>query len=348
MMEKLLNDRISLRPFVYNRPSISSVSIRILILLSIQILFTALSKSYSNLFIIAAAFLGSLCASALSYLIKKEQPYNTIYVVLQGIIIGMLLPAGYPVPAVFFMTFISIFTFRAIICKSINSWINMSVFTVIIAWIIGSSFFPQFLITADLIPIKNPSVFLIQNGTFPIYSFDSAVTSFLNNSFFSYFRITIPEGLVSFLWDTHSTIPAFRFNLLTIISSLFLFSDNAFSSNVSGIFLFVYALLVRLFAPVFFGGQLNQGDVILALFTSGILFCATFMLQSYGTMPVSFIGKILFSIGSGIFAFLIIGCGTSPIGMAYTLLLSNILAMLIRIIEEKRNDIILSRVTANE
>ncbi|MCR5062957.1 MAG: RnfABCDGE type electron transport complex subunit D [Treponema sp.] len=139
-------------------------------------------------------------------------------------------------------------------------------------------------------------------------------------------------------------IPAFRFNVLTIISSIIIFSDNAFSLIIPSFFIAVYSVFVRLFAPFLFGGYFNQGDIILALLSSGTLFCATFLIQWYGTIPVSVGGKVVLGVISGATAFAIIGAGTSPVGMAYTVLISNICCMIIRIFEEKNNEIAVSKV----
>ena len=57
-------------------------------------------------------------------------------------------------------------------------------------------------------------------------------------------------------------------------------------------------------------------------------------------------GKVILGILSGIIAFAIIGGGTSPIGMAYTVLISNILSMIIRIFEENHNETIVAKVIA--
>ena len=79
--------------------------------------------------------------------------------------------------------------------------------------------------------------------------------------------------------------------------------------------------------------------MILALLTSGILFSSVFLIQWYGTIPVTVFGKVLLGVITGIIAFAIIGCGTSPVGMAYTIICSNIICMVIRIFEEKKNDL---------
>ncbi|MCR5188617.1 MAG: RnfABCDGE type electron transport complex subunit D [Treponema sp.] len=326
-----------IKPFMYKRPSISSVVIRMLVLLSIQAIMLLFTKSYSAFTVIIASTLGAVCASAINYLISHDQPFNIMNIITQGMMIGLLLPEKYPLVIVFFISFTSLSISRCLVFKSINSWINCSAVAVIIAWIIGASYFPPFTITADLIPLRNSSLYLIQNGSFPIYSFDASITAFLNSTVFDWFKVTIPEGYISLLWDSHSIIPAFRFNIITIISSIIIFSDNAFSGIIPSLFLIIYGLLVRLFAPLMFGGYFNQGDILLAIFSSGTLFCATFMIQWYGTIPTTVTGKVVLGILSGILAFFIVGCGTSPIGIAYTVLITNIISMFIKAFEEKQN-----------
>ena len=342
--KKLKNSRISVKPFVYSIPSISSVSIRVLVLLSLQLIMLLLTGSVKALIIDAVCLTGALTAAAINYYVRKDPLYNIMNLAIQGIIIGLLLPESYPPAMAFVISFATILISRVIVYKSINSWINVPAIAVIIAWYIGSIYFPQFALTPELLGLRNSSVYLIQNGYFPTYSFDSPVTAFLNKYIFSLMNVTIPEGFVSLMWDSHSIIPAFRFNLVTIVSSIIIFSDNAFSVIIPSSFLVVYGALVRIFVPYFYGGSLNQGDIILAFLTSGVLFSVVFLLQWYGTTPVSVQGKVILGILTGVLAFAIIGCGTSPVGIAYTIIISNIISMVIRILEEKQNDLITGKV----
>jgi len=337
MDNKLKSHLHIIKPYIFFRPSISAVTIRILILLSLQIVLLLFTKSYSAVFVIGSSVLGAMCAAALNYLFTHEPLYNVLNIITQGLIIGLLLPENYPVTTVFFLSFVSIFITRTIIFKNVNSWMNIPAIVVIIAWFIGKKYFPGFTVTSDLIPLRNSSLYLIQNGSFQICDFDSSITGFLNSHVFNLFDVTIPEGYVSLFWDTKSIIPAFRFNLLTIISSIVIFSDNAFSGIIPSLFLIVYSALVRLLAPYLYGGSFNQGDVILALLTSGTLFCITFLLQWFGTVPITAFGKIILGISSGMLAFIIMGCGTSPMGMVFTLLLTNMISLIIRAFEETNN-----------
>lgn len=337
--DKLQSKFHLIKPYLYFRPSISAVIIRILILLSLQVIALFFTKSYSAIFVILASVLGAACAAALDFLLTKKPLFNIMNILTQGLLLGLLIPENYPVITIFFISFFSLFISQTIFFKSINNWFNVPAIAVIIAWFIGRNYFPEFLITSDIISLRNSSVYLIQNGSFPIFDFDSTITNFLNTYVFNIFDITVPEGFISLFWDTHSAIPAFRFNFITIISSIILFSDNAFSGIIPWLFLIVYGLLVRLFSPFIFGGSLNQGDILLAILTSGTLFCVTFLIQWYGTVPITTAGKILLGLISGIFAFLIIGCGTSPVGMVFTVLLTNFTNLIIRSFEEVNNSL---------
>lgn len=331
---KLQKKLQNINPYVYVRPSISAVTYRILILLLIQVLMLVLTKSYAAVILIGTTTLGGIAAASLNYLFYHEKPFQFLNIIMKGLFIGFLLPQEFPIVVAFFITFFTLVISRCIFFKSVNCWINICCVAVMIAWFIGRQYFPEFIITKDLISLKNSSVYLLQNGSFPVYSFDSVITAFLNEKIFSIFKVTIPEGFISLLWDTNSSIPAFRFNLLTIISSVVIFADNAFSFIIPTLMLFVYAVLIRLFGTAFFGGSFNQGDIILAFLTSGTLFCSIFLIQWYGTVPIYLSGKIILGILAGIFAFLVTGVGTSPIGMVYTVLITNFANIFIRAFQE--------------
>ena len=341
----LENKRVSLKPYVYEKPSISAVSIRILILLSLQIALLILTKSFRAVIVISCTTIGALLASVIHYLLIKKKMFLSLTNLIQGIIIGMLLPESYPPITALVISFATLLIFKYVFENSENFWINIVSVSVLIAYFIGKTYFPDFLITPDLFSTKNPSVQLINNGVFPIYDFDVSVTGYLNANLLNNFKVTLPQGIISMLWDTNSVIPAFRFNLLTVIASLVLFSDNSFSILIPSIFLFIYALFVRLFFPYVSGGELNQGDIVLAILTSGTLFVAVFMIQWFGTHPMTVVGKCVYAVLGGLFAFVAVGGGTSPVGMIYVVILCNIMNLLIRQIEEKRMDLLMHKMT---
>lgn len=326
--------KVSLKPYIYKKPSISAVTIRIMILLSLQVIMLVITKSYSALWVVLASALGTSIANFIHYLFTKKQSFSYLTAIIQGLMIGMLLPETYPPLYVLLISMITILIYKYIFEDSENFWVNIVSVAVLFAFFIGKNYFPDFVITRDLFSSKNASALLIQNGSFPIYDFDVSITEYLNSNILSHVKVTLPEGYISLLWDAKSIIPAFRFNLLTIIASIVLFSDNSFSSLIPGLFLLVYAGLVRIFFPFMNGGELYQGDILLAILTSGTLYIAVFMIQWFGTHPMSLVGKIIYAVLAGVFAFFIVGCGTSPIGMVYVIIICNIVNLLIRQIEE--------------
>ena len=336
--EKLQNKQVSLKPYVYDRPSISAVSIKIMILLTLQIVMLFITKSFNAVIVVNCSTIGALLASLIHYFLFKKNQFLSLTNIIQGMIIGMLLPETYPPVTVLFISFFTLIIFKYIFENADNFWINIVTVSVLFAYFIGKRYFPDFLITKDMFSMKNPSISLINNGVFPVYYFDSAITGFLNANIFNKLKVSIPQGVISMLWDTHSIIPAFRFNLLTIIASIVLFSDNSFSLLIPSIFLLIYALLVRMFFPYMAGGDFNQGDIVLAILTSGTLFVAVFMIQWFGTHPMTIIGKIIYAVFAGVLAFFIVGTGTSPIGMVYVIIICNVLNLMIRQVEEKVMD----------
>ena len=342
---RIKENTVSLKPYVYEKPSISAVSIKILILLLLQIAMLIFSKSYDAVIVIACSAAGALLATYVHYFFVRKNQFLSLTGILQGIIIGMLLPESYPPVTAFFISLITLLIFKYIFEDSANFWINLVSVSVVIAYFIGRSYFPGFQIIRDIIKLKNPSVVLINSGVFPVYDFDVSLTSYLNSMFFAKIKVTLPQGIISMLWDNHSVIPAFRFNLLTLIGSIVLFSDNSFSLLIPTIFLSVYGIMVRVFFPFAVGGSMNEGDIVLALLTSGTLFVAVFLIQWFGTHPMTVVGQIIYAIFAGILAFCIAGSGTSPIGMIYVVIICNILNLIIRQVEEKRIDKLINKMT---
>ena len=59
---------VSTNPFIYKTPSISSKSIRILIMLVLQIIMLGVTRSFSAMYVILATTIGSVLAFTISFL----------------------------------------------------------------------------------------------------------------------------------------------------------------------------------------------------------------------------------------------------------------------------------------
>lgn len=335
---KIKKTPVLLKPYFFIKPSVSAVSIRMLVMLSIQLLLLIATNSYSALVVIIASTLGAVLANLFNFVYKKVKAFTMIPILIQGIVIGMLLPQTFPPVVACFISFMVLFIEHLIFSGNSQSWVNGVCVAVIVAWFVGSTYFPALLVNQDIVTLKNPVSYLSKNGLLPVYDFDSSICQVLNSTVLYWFKVTLPEGIISFLWDSQSAIPAFRFTFITIISSVFLFADNGFSPIIPSILLFVFGILIRFLLPVINNAPMFQGDLILAFCNSGVIFCAVFIIQWFGTNPITISGKIIYGIITGIIAFLVMGYGTSSIGMCYTVLICNVINLLIRFVEDYQNE----------
>lgn len=325
------------RPYVYQKSSISAVCIRMMVFLVLQFIVLIHSKSYSAVGVISTTLSAAICASAVQYFVSKVPLYSLIPTILEGFMCGFLFPENYPLFAAFVLVFLVLLIINYVFSGFANNWANPIVLIVIVAWFVGKKYFPAILLDPQNLITRNPSLFFVQDSKQSIAFFDPAVTDFLNKYVFHYFKVSIPQGYVSFLWDNHSIIPAFRFNFLTLIASVYLFSDDSVEILIPSVFIVTYCALVRLFAPMLAGGAFNSGDIILCLFSSGTLFFTVFVLGWYGTVPMTKGGKFILAVSGGVVAFLVVGAGTSFIGMAFTVLFCNLLNLILRLIEDNKN-----------
>lgn len=338
---------LTIAPFSYLTPSLTNISTAFLILLLPQVLLLFITKSFSSILLIIISVIASVLAEFTNNKIRHINTLFDLTAIVQGLFIGMFIPQNYPIVPVFFIVFLSLLMVKYIFGGNAESWINPTAYTVIIIYFLGISFFPEILITKNYLETGNPGLQLIQNGDIPVLNFDSSLTFWLNTHIFSHIGIEIPTGYLSMFWDTQSPIPAFRFNLLTLISSMFLISVGIINWIVPTSFLAVYGILVRLFSQTLFTGIVGQGDLLLALLTSGTLFTAFFIVDFYGTTPITNLGKFLYGIVVGIIAFFITGCGTSPIGAMFTVLFANVISPIIQLLEDKLYSIWVNKTIRN-
>lgn len=330
-------NKVYLAPFSYVSFSLGTVSLFMIVIASIIAFMLLYTRSFDSLYILGATVL----ASILSEIVQYNSHNNILKLhswrisIVQGFILGFLIPSTYPPVVVFIVSVLMFLMCKRCFGNFSDSWTNIVALTVVVLYFIYPSGFNLFDLTRVDVQSRNSALLLIQNGQVPICSFDSAVTDFLNSTVFRLLGVSVPQGYVSLLWDSGSLIPAFRFNILILTASIVFFSLDMIDFIIPLLFIVFYSLLIRFVSPVIVGGQAFQGDVILGLCTSGVLFCTIFLLQWYGTTPLTLVGKIFYGIISAFTAFVIIGCGTSSVGYAFVVLLMNIISPVIQVIENK-------------
>lgn len=334
-MNRKFYKRVSIGPHMTFSKSATLRMLFFLLALFPQIILLFTTRTYSSIAIIACAIAGALCSRMWNFLKREKVFFSALYSILTGTLIGFFLPASYPPIAVFFITLTFMTSVNLFFGGQGVSWVNPVVLTVAAAWFIGHFNFPGFEIFGDDLLFKNPSLSLIQNS-FAENPVDERLTVFLNESVFGLFSVSIPEGYVSFFWDNFSQIPAFRFNALTLLASVFLIAFDLENGMIPLVYLLVYSIFVKFLSPVMTGGVPFSGDLLLALLSSGTLFTAFFILQWDGTVPYTKQGKLLYAACGGIFAFVFCGTGTSPVGSMMAILFLNLLAPMIQVYENHR------------
>lgn len=337
MMNRILESRnysdVTLRPFSYISPSIKSAALVTTLCLLPQLIMLAITLSWSSLLIILATLLSSLISDFLYSKINRQNSFNIFSAIVQGILIGMFIPSNYFVPSIFIITFFTIFFVKYAFGGFAGSWANPIAVTILLAYFLSPSSFSSIQLSMQNITTRNAALSLFQDGSIPLLKNDYRVTEFFNNMIFRLFKVEVPEGYITLLWDTGAEIPAFRFNTITLFSSIFLFAFEIFDMIIPFTFIVSYAFLVKLFGPLLAGQNFFQGDIFLAIFTGGTLFGATYLLQWYGTSPVTKKGKFIFGLLSGLVAFLVMGLGTSSIGFIFLVIIMNAFSTVIQICE---------------
>lgn len=330
---KKTHTTITMSPFTYLTPSIKNTSLIILAVLVPQLLLLFITRSYNSLLLIALAVFASIFTEFLSNRLQNQKSLYDFQAIVQGVFIGLLIPSNYPLIPFVCILIISLFLIKYFFGGFSHSWINPVAFTIIVAYLLGLAFFNVDIVFLDYINVKEPITELINQGNFRVLPIDKRIIDFLNKSFFSYLGSEINPGYLSYMWDSYALIPAFRFGFLTLLASIVLFSLDVLRYYVPLAFILSYALLVALFAQTKQYGIFGQGDILFALFSSGFLFSAFFLLDWPGTSPLNPLGKIMYGIISGILAFLLVGSGQSAIGIMFTILIANIISPLMQIIE---------------
>ncbi len=326
-------NNLTLAPFCCSHLSINEMIKVLLLCLLPHIIMLAVTSSIESLSLLFIIVVAAICSELAYNLIYKKGLRISWATLLQGVIIGLIVPTGYIPIAAFLITLVILFFERMIFMSFAQSWINTIALTVIVLYFVAPDYFPEFLIDPEALQQHNVGMKLFSDGLLNVSRFDVRVTNFLNATFFNPFGISVPEGYMTLFWDSQSVIPAFRFNVFTLIASMILFLTKTVDYVLPIVFLFVYAFLVYMFSLYPYADIVGNGDILLALFTGGTMFCAFFLIGWFGTAPLTLIGKIMYGIAAGILGFFICGAGTSTVGMVFVILVLNILCPIIQQIE---------------
>lgn len=332
----MIRRTLRVRPFIYVVPSTyRTCVVTLACLVAIASCLILTDEKW-----ICALFIGCVLGSVSAALLTQVKRYTFSFIrqrrgallssAVEGAVTAMILPSTFPPIEAAILTFIFSLASMGLAPRtstsSTRSILNVPVLTACTAWIVGGGRD----CTGAILPIAN--------------ALDTAVTDTLNSSVFSIFAVTVPDGYMSLFWKAAETAgsAAEHFNVLTLLSSIILFSCNMADGMVTSLFLFMYLLLVRLAGPIIFGG----GDILLAALSGGTLFCAVFVIARPATLPATRTGRAVYALLCGIMAFFVAGVLPTVRGIPFAILCGNVISILIRYFEDLIYDFIAQRKAA--
>jgi electron transport complex protein RnfD len=166
-------------------------------------------------------------------------------------------------------------------------------------------------------------------------AFDGVFTSLLNRTVFAFNGTELPSGYIELFASSGPGIIADRCLLMLLLGTIVItaFQVNRFLIPLS--YLGVYALLIRWFGALPFGGLRWNGDVLFGLCTGGTIAAAFLLAADPPSGAKSLPGSCLCAVLAGIFSALFRYRGLEPYGAFFAVALVNALTPLIRILERR-------------
>ena len=323
--------RLSPSPYIYTSINARHTAILLLSLLSLQLIAMGIMHDFASIFlIISAGAAATLAAFLIAY--TQDKGSFDIHALVTGLLIGFFLPVNSGLIFSFLIAFMSYFLSWGVFGGKGSSWINPVMLAACIAAVCKPDCFVQ-PISFDRI-VSGGSVFAALEGSGLLRTpADRYVTSMFNSTFLHRVGVTLPEGYIGLFLHYPSAVPAFRYNLLTLCSSIILLSVKTIHKTLPFTFLIVYGLLVYLFPSTAQVSSYGKGDILSAILTSGALFSAFFAMNDSGSIPRSWEGRFITGVLTGVLAFCIAGPGAVPAGIPFAVLFVDCINPLIEWLE---------------
>lgn len=319
------------QPYLYTGLNAKQHTLLVLILLSFQLIAMGVMRDGGSIRVILSAATASACAASLIAYRHGRITFD-LQAFVTGLLMGFLFPCTDSGTWSFCIAFISYLFSWGLFGGKGYSWINPIALAACIAAICKpGSFVPP--VSLDKIA-SSGSIFAAMENTGLLQApVDQYLTSVLNSTFLHKVGVTLPEGYISLLLYYPSVIPAFRYNLLTLICSIILLSTKTLHKTLPFTFLATYALLVYFFPSAQHANAYGKGNILSALLTSGVLFSAFFVLGDNGSLPRSWQGRCITGLLTGICTFCIAGYGITAAGVPFAVLSVNCFNPLIEWLE---------------
>lgn len=164
---------------------------------------------------------------------------------------------------------------------------------------------------------------------------DVSITSMMNSTFLRLFGVKLPDGYIDLFFQRESGIIADRGMLGLLAGSIILTAAQINRFWLPAIYLAVYAVLIRIFGAIPFGGDLGGGDVLFGLLSGGTIVTAFLLLTDPVTGPKSAIGGAVAVIIAGCLSFIFCYKAMFPYGAIFAAVFLNLCIPLIKSMESR-------------
>lgn len=310
---KKLKDKsfsISPSPFLFSQLKIEKGFVLLLASLLVQLALMAYYACTQSLIIILATLMGAALAEVAFYkpffaIFGQYRKFADGVAIISGLLAGFLLPSTISPVLAGVASFLALAVSRNFFNGKGNAWISASA------------------LAALFVFLSSPESFLTPSQ--PHYLSDDAP---INASLFRAFGLALPESYFSLFFNPEAIVPAFKFNVVTIVSSIMLIALGVVDCIVPAFFLATYAGVVFLFS--FIGGNALSSvssSILFALFSNAVLFIAFYLLSDFSSVPKTFLGRVILGVLAGIVAFFTCSLrGDFVLGSIFTVFAANVLS----------------------
>lgn len=326
---------VSTSPHVHSSMDIQKSMLYVVLALLPSALWGVYAFGIRALITLLLSIAAALLCEFLLGLVSHEKTLKDGSALVTGLLIGMNMPPAVPlyipVLASFFAITVVKWTFGGLGCN----WMNPA---------LAGRVFVFFSFTSAMSAFSAPralSIDALASAT-PLSTAKTAISSGLMNMDYQgilsdggFLATSFASTISSATGISPYTVDAFFGNvagcigevsaLLLILGGLFLIITKVITWHIPVFYLGSFALLSWIFGGVRAGMGLFSGEVLMPLFTGGLMLGAFFMATDWVTTPTTIKGQVIFALGCGFFTFLIRYFGSLPEGVSLAIILMNIL-----------------------
>ena len=326
---------VSASPHVHTSMDIRKSMLFVLIALLPSCIWGVYAFGLRALLVLAISVAASLLTEFLLGLIDKKNTLPDLSAAVTGLLIGMNMPPEIPlyipVIASFFAIFVVKWTFGGLGCNWMNPALAGRVFVFFSFSSAMSTFTAPRALRADVLASATP-----------LSAVKTAISSGMQNMDYEgvlgqlgYTATSLAQSISGALGISPYTVDAFFGNiggcigevcaLALLIGGIFLIATKVITWHIPVVYLGSFSILSWVFGGLRAGTGLFSGEILMPLFTGGLMLGAFFMATDWVTTPTTKKGEVIFAIGCGFFTFLIRYFGSLPEGVSLAIILMNIL-----------------------